>query len=211
MNVELNRKEENKVEAIPIMESFMTLQGEGYHSGKPAYFIRIAGCDVGCHWCDVKESWASDPYPNVSVEELITQASGQPGEIVVITGGEPMMYDLDVLTRALGTVGKSVHVETAGVHDLTGEWDWICFSPKKFQEPKGTYFQKCDELKIVVHNKSDFVWAEHNAAKTNPAAKLYLQPEWGKRYQIVSQIVDYIKMNPKWRMSLQIHKYLDIP
>ncbi len=198
-------------EKLPIMESFYTLQGEGFHSGKAAYFIRLGGCDVGCVWCDVKDSWDANAHPKVAVEELLNNAKENPGELIVITGGEPLMYNLDNLTAVLQNENFKTNIETSGAHPLSGSWDWICFSPKKFKEPLPEFYEAAHELKIIVFNKSDFEFAEKHAEKVNKDCILYLQPEWDKREQMMPLIVDYIKENPRWRMSIQTHKYLDIP
>ena len=193
------------------MESFYTIQGEGFHQGRAAYFIRLGGCDVGCHWCDVKESWDVSAHPAIDVEQLAKQAAEHPAEVVVVTGGEPLMHNLDELCSALHKVGKRTHIETSGVYPVTGKWDWICFSPKKFKEPDESVFPLASELKIIIFNKSDFEWAESLAAKVNPACKLYLQPEWSKQKEMLPVMIDYVKNNPKWEISLQIHKFMDIP
>jgi 7-carboxy-7-deazaguanine synthase len=206
--------QENKIdltEKLPIMEAFYTLQGEGFHSGKAAYFIRLGGCDVGCVWCDVKDSWDANAHPKVAVEELLNNAKEHPGKLIVITGGEPLMYNLDNLTAVLQSENFKTNIETSGAHPLSGSWDWICFSPKKFKEPLPEFYEAAHELKIIVFNKSDFDFAEKHAVKVNKDCILYLQPEWDKREQMMPLIVDYIKENPKWRMSIQTHKYLDIP
>ena len=193
------------------MEAFYTLQGEGFHAGRAAYFIRLGGCDVGCHWCDVKESWDAEAHPLTSIDEIVTEAASHPGKIAVITGGEPLMHNLKPLTRKLHEKGILTFIETSGAHPLTGEWDWICLSPKKFKEPLPGIFPHVSELKVVVFNKSDFAWAEEFAVKLDPKAKLYLQPEWSKTEQIAPLIVAYVKNNPKWQISIQTHKYLNIP
>ena len=196
---------------LPIMESFYTLQGEGFHQGKAAYFIRLAGCDVGCVWCDVKESWDKDLHPNQSVEQIVEGAKNNPCRLAVITGGEPAMHNLENLTKALQLEGFSTNIETSGSHPLTGSWDWICLSPKKFKPPLPQILKKADELKIVVFNKSDFTWAEKYAALVAPGCQLYLQPEWDKAEIVTPMIIDYIKANPQWQLSLQIHKYINVP
>ncbi len=196
---------------LPVMESFYTLQGEGFHQGKAAYFIRLAGCDVGCVWCDVKESWDKDSHPQQSIEQLVTGAKQHPARLAVITGGEPAMHNLENLTRALHNEGFSTNIETSGAHPLTGTWDWICLSPKKFKPPLPGILLKANELKIIVFNKSDFAWAEKYASMVSPACKLYLQPEWDKASVVTPFIIDYIKENPKWELSLQIHKYINVP
>ena len=199
------------VHKLPVMESFYSIQGEGFHQGKAACFLRLAGCDVGCVWCDVKDSWPTEGYPELSVEELVHFANGHNSDIVIITGGEPLMYDLTSLTRALQATGKKTHVETSGVYGVSGVWDWICFSPKKFKAPQEKFFTISHELKIVIYHPSDFKWAEGLAAKMNNSAKLYLQPEWSKSKEITPLIIEYVKQNPHWEISLQIHKFMDIP
>lgn len=196
---------------LPVMESFYTLQGEGYHKGKAAYFIRLGGCDVGCVWCDVKESWDASIHPQKSIEEIIKEVKKHNCKLVVITGGEPLLHNLNELTQQLQTAGFETNIETSGAHPLSGNWDWICLSPKKFKGPLPEIIQKANELKIVVFNTSDFEWAEHYAALVNANCKLYLQPEWDKSEKITTFIIDYIKAHPKWALSLQIHKYINVP
>jgi 7-carboxy-7-deazaguanine synthase len=196
---------------LPVMEHFYTLQGEGYHQGKAAYFIRLGGCDVGCVWCDVKDSWDADKHPKYSIEYLITEVKKTPAEIVVITGGEPLMHNLDELTAALKAAGLQTNIETSGAHPLSGNWDWICLSPKKFKAPLPEILPAANELKVVIFNNSDFGWAEKYAAAVSSICKLYLQPEWDKAAQVTPMIIDYIKANPKWELSLQIHKYINVP
>lgn len=196
---------------LPVMETFYTLQGEGFHQGKAAYFIRLAGCDVGCVWCDVKESWDDKKYPLQSIEEIVSKAKEHPGRLAVITGGEPTLYNLDNLTSALQAEGFGTNIETSGSSPLTGTWNWICLSPKKFKPPLPEILKKANELKIIVFNRSDFGWAEKYAAEVSDSCKLYLQPEWGKAEEITPSIIDYIKQNPKWELSLQIHKYINVP
>jgi 7-carboxy-7-deazaguanine synthase len=193
------------------MESFYTLQGEGFHQGKAAYFIRLAGCDVGCVWCDVKESWDKDLYPLQSVEEIVAEAKKYPGKLIVITGGEPTLYNLEKLTKTLQNEGFETNIETSGSSPLTGSWDWICLSPKKFKPPLPEILPKANELKIIIFNKSDFAWAEKYAAQVSPSCKLYLQTEWEKSEMMTPLIVDYVKENPKWQLSMQIHKYINVP
>lgn len=195
----------------PIMEHFYTLQGEGAFAGHAAYFIRTGGCDVGCHWCDVKESWNAEQHPRLSVNELIEAASSQPARMAVVTGGEPLMYDLAPLTLALKEAGFKTHIETSGAYPLSGEWDWICLSPKKFKAPLEEIHRLASELKVIVYNTHDFTFAENHAKKVSPGCRLYLQPEWSKATEMLPQIIDYVKQNPEWRISLQTHKYLDIP
>jgi 7-carboxy-7-deazaguanine synthase len=196
---------------LPVMESFYTLQGEGFHQGKAAYFIRLAGCDVGCVWCDVKESWDKDLYPLQSVEEIVSEAKKYPGKLIVITGGEPTLYNLEKLTKTLQNEGFETNIETSGSSPLTGSWDWICLSPKKFKPPLTEILTKANELKIIIFNKSDFAWAEKYAAQVSPSCKLYLQTEWEKSEMMTPLIVDYVKENPKWQLSMQIHKYINVP
>lgn len=196
---------------FPIMEQFYTLQGEGHYSGRAAYFIRLGGCDVGCVWCDVKESWEADAHPKKTVSEIIEEVEQFPGKFVVITGGEPAMYDLSPLTDALHKKGYEIAIETSGCYPLKGNIDWYCFSPKKFKAPTEDAYQKANELKVVVYHKSDIEWAEEHAKKVNGNCLLYLQPEWSKLEQNLPLIIEYIKNNPKWKMSLQTHKYMNIP
>jgi len=195
---------------LPVMEHFYTLQGEGYHQGKAAYFIRLGGCDVGCVWCDVKDSWDGGKHPLRSVEELVKIVSATPARLVVITGGEPLMHDLTELTTRLKNEGLTTNIETSGAHPVSGKWDWICLSPKKFKAPLPEILPLAHELKVVVFNKSDFKWAEDYAGRVSPTCKLYLQPEWDKAAQMTPLIIEYIKNNPRWELSLQIHKYINI-
>jgi len=200
------------VPTLPVMEHFYTLQGEGFHQGKAAYFIRLGGCDVGCVWCDVKESWDADAHEKIEVSELVAKVKNiTPKGLVVITGGEPLMHNLDRLTSVLQEAGYQTNIETSGSHPLSGKWDWICLSPKKFKEPLLEIMPIANELKIVVFNKSDFEWAEKYARLVNDTCKLYLQPEWDKSSLITPLIVDYIKKNPRWELSLQLHKYIHVP
>lgn len=197
--------------SYPIMEHFYTLQGEGMYSGAAAYFIRLGGCDVGCVWCDVKESWDADAHPHFTIEQLIDFVKVYPNELVVITGGEPAMYDLTPLVKALQQIGKKVAIETSGAHPLRGNVDWYTFSPKKFKAPVEEAYAKANELKVVIFNKSDFQWAQDHAKKVTKDCKLYLQPEWSKQEQLLPSIIDFVKEHPQWRISLQTHKYLNIP
>lgn len=201
---------------LPVMESFYTLQGEGFYSGYAAYFIRLGGCDVGCVWCDVKESWDADIHPKFSVDEIIEKLRQETKNekqkpIVVITGGEPLLHNLDELTDTLKQQGFQTNIETSGSSSLSGSWNWICLSPKKFKAPLQEVLDVAHELKIVVFNKSDFDWAEKHAKLVNPNCRLYLQPEWDKRNEMTPLIIDYIKANPQWQLSLQTHKYINIP
>lgn len=193
------------------MEHFYTLQGEGFHQGKAAYFIRLGGCDVGCVWCDVKESWDAEKHPLLKIEDLILNIKKTLAEIVVITGGEPLMHNLDEITAALQSAGLKTHIETSGAYSLSGSWDWICLSPKKFKAPLPEIIPVANELKIIVFNKSDFDWAEKYATLVSSSCKLYLQPEWDNAAQMTPLIIDYIKNHPQWELSLQIHKYINVP
>ena len=193
------------------MESFYTLQGEGFHQGKAAFFIRLGGCDVGCVWCDVKESWDARRHPLRTVEELVTTAANHPGRIAVITGGEPLMHDCTALTGELRRAGFVTHIETSGAWPLSGQWDWICLSPKKFKMPVPGFPELANELKIIVYNKSDFDWAEQWAARVAPGCRLFLQPEWSRSAEVTPLIIDYIETHPEWRFSLQLHKYIHVP
>ena len=203
--------DEVKTKSLPVMEHFYTLQGEGFHQGKAAYFIRLAGCDVGCVWCDVKESWDAEKHPKYEVGSLRSEVRKTPAEIVVITGGEPLMHNLDELTNELQSSGLKTHIETSGAYPLSGTWDWICLSPKKFKAPLPEILPLANELKIVVFNKSDPEWAEKYARLVSPECKLYLQPEWDKAAEMTPLIIDYIKAHPQWELSLQIHKYIQVP
>jgi len=201
----------SEISSLPVMEHFYTLQGEGFHQGKAAYFIRLGGCDVGCVWCDVKDSWDAEKHPKYEVRSLIAEVKKTPAEIVVITGGEPLMHNLDELTKELQSAGLKTNIETSGAYPLSGTWDWICLSPKKFKAPLPAILPFANELKIVVFNKSDFDWAEKYAALVLPSCKLYLQPEWDQAAEMTPLIIDYIKSHPKWELSLQIHKYINVP
>lgn len=196
------------------MEAFYTIQGEGFHQGKAAYFIRLGGCDVGCFWCDVKESWDADAHPKISIKDIVAKAEDESGKkkvIAVITGGEPLMHNLTELTKQLHAAGFDTNIETSGSSPLSGEWDWICVSPKKFKAPLTEVLQKANELKVIVYNKDDLNWAEEHARQVLPQCKLYLQPEWSKADAMTPLIVEYIKQNPQWELSLQIHKYINVP
>jgi 7-carboxy-7-deazaguanine synthase len=201
----------NNKTSLPVMEHFYTLQGEGVHQGKAAYFIRLGGCDVGCVWCDVKESWEADKHPLFAVEELVKMVTATPTEIVVITGGEPLLHDLTSLTEALHGAGVRVHIETSGSSPLSGSLDWITLSPKKFKAPLPEVLPFVSELKVVVFNTSDFAWAQKWAAQVSPQCRLFLQPEWSKAAQMTPLIIDYIKAHPQWQLSLQVHKYINVP
>lgn len=196
---------------LPVMEHFYTLQGEGFHQGRAAYFIRLGGCDVGCVWCDVKDSWDEAKHPQLNIDDLVLDIAKTSADIVVITGGEPLMHNLGKLTNVLHAAGLSTHIETSGAHPLSGNWDWICLSPKKFKAPLADIIPLAHELKIVVFNASDFAWAEKYAAMVSPACKLYLQPEWDKATTVTPLIIAYIKEHPQWELSLQLHKYINVP
>lgn len=203
--------EVNIASGLPVMESFYTIQGEGAHTGKAAFFIRLAGCDVGCTWCDVKESWNAGEHPSIQIEELLEETMLHPSETVVITGGEPCMYDLTDLLNGLRKMGRKSHIETSGAYELLGEADWICVSPKKFKKPLPEMVALADELKVVVFHPSDFEWAESFLKHIKPGCQLFLQPEFSKSNKMAPLIVDFVKKNPIWRISLQTHKTLDIP
>ena len=198
-----------KGEILPLMEAFYSLQGEGFYKGTAAYFIRLGGCDVGCHWCDVKESWAAEAHPLVPVDTIVTDALAH-SKTMIITGGEPLMWNLDLLTQKLRAAGARTHIETSGAHPLSGTFDWICLSPKKIKRPVGDVLQKANELKMVIYNNNDFLFAEEMAAQVSPDCLLYLQPEWSKRNKVIPKIVDYVMAHPQWKASLQMHKYLEI-
>lgn len=196
---------------LPVMEQFYTLQGEGFNTGRAAYFIRLAGCDVGCTWCDVKESWPVDKNQLLSIESLVKNALEHKGRFVVITGGEPTLYDLSSLTNELKKNGFEIAIETSGTNKITGKIDWVCLSPKKFKPVMEENFLLAHELKMIAFNNHDFQWAKELAQKVNPSCKLYIQTEWSKADQYSPLIVDFIKENPEWTLSLQTHKYLNIP
>lgn len=198
-------------ETLPVMEHFYTIQGEGAYSGVPAYFIRLGGCDVGCVWCDVKDSWDADKHPKFTIDEITQWVTSTPAKVVVITGGEPLMYNLEELTKSLQSKELRTHIETSGAHPFTGNWDWVTFSPKKFKAPLPEIYDKAHELKIVVFNKHDFKWAEEYEKLVNNNCSLYLQPEWDKSDTMLPQILAYVKENPQWRISLQTHKFMQIP
>ena len=196
---------------FPVMEHFYTLQGEGYHGGRAAYFVRLAGCDVGCVWCDVKESWDIHQDQYMTIAQILEAIAQTPTDFVVITGGEPTMHNLSELTQALHAAGYEIALETAGVNSLKGQIDWYCFSPKKFKQPIEEAYLLANELKVVIAHPSDFEWAERHAQKVGPNCKLYLQTEWEKQDRFLPLIIDYIKRNKKWKISLQSHKYMQIP
>jgi 7-carboxy-7-deazaguanine synthase len=197
--------------ALPLMEDFYTIQGEGYHTGKPAWFARIGGCDVGCSWCDVKESWNAALWPLTRSDEIIRRVESCPAKSVVITGGEPLMYNLNYLCAELKKREFCIYLETSGSHPLTGKWDWICLSPKKFSPPLEDIYNKVDEYKVIIQSKGDFDWAEKNVHRLRKDCKLFLQPEWSRAEDIMEPIIEYVKVNPRWSISLQTHKYMGIP
>ena len=204
------QKQVDAGEMLPLMEAFYTIQGEGYHKGTASYFIRVGGCDVGCHWCDVKESWNAKTHPPTSIQAIADQAAKFSNSIVV-TGGEPLMWDMNPLTHLLKQKKLKIHIETSGAYPLSGHWDWICLSPKKRMLPTPEVYTKANELKVIVYNKDDFKFAEEQAAKVSKDCILYLQPEWSVREKVTPFIVEYVMNHPKWKISLQTHKYLNIP
>ena len=207
--IELKQKVNQGV-YLPLMEAFYTLQGEGYHKGSAAYFIRIGGCDVGCHWCDVKESWDAQKHPPTGIESIVQEAKKW-SNTVVVTGGEPLMWPMYPLTTELKSKGIITHIETSGAYNLSGAWDWFCLSPKKTKLPTPEAYKAADELKMIIHNQNDFKFAEEQAALVGEDCILFLQPEWSKREQMIPEMVDYVLKNPRWKVSLQTHKYLNIP
>lgn len=200
-----------KGDMLPVMEAFYTIQGEGVYSGTPAYFIRLGGCDVGCVWCDVKDSWEAEKWPIFPIEQIVEEALEYPGRMVVITGGEPLMYDLGPLTRLLKEKGFMINIETSGAHPFSGTFDWVCFSPKKFKKPHPSIYTHANELKVVIFHKSDFEFAEKHADLVNKNCHKLLQPEWSKSSQHLQSIIEYVKSHPEWKISLQTHKFMDIP
>ncbi|PJJ76301.1 organic radical activating enzyme [Thermoflavifilum aggregans] len=196
---------------LPVMETFYSLQGEGFHQGRAAFFIRLAGCDVGCVWCDVKESWATEGYLQKTVQQLADEAAAHPARLAIVTGGEPTLYDLSALCDALHQRGFRVHLETSGAHEVIGDFDWICLSPKKFKPPLESVCRQAHELKVVIYHRSDFSWAESYARQVSDSCRLYLQPEWSRCAQMAPLIIAYIQQHPQWELSLQLHKYVHIP
>lgn len=201
----------NKGTSLPVMEAFYSLQGEGFNTGKPAYFIRLGGCDIGCHWCDVKDSWEASNHPVIAVNEITTEALKFPVRNIVVTGGEPAMYPLQQLTKSLRNAGFNIFLETSGAYKVSGDFDWICLSPKKLKKTLQENYLLANELKVIIYNASDFIFAEEQAKQVKAGTEMFLQPEWSKLKQVQNMIVDYIKINPQWRISLQTHKYLEIP
>lgn len=196
---------------LPLMEEFYTIQGEGFNTGKAAYFIRIGGCDVGCHWCDVKESWDANVHPLTPIDKIIQNVMAYKADSVVVTGGEPLIYNLDELTKRLKEKNISTFIETSGAYQLSGIWDWICLSPKKTMVPMPEVYSKVNELKVIIFNQHDFKWAEEQANLVGKDCYLYLQPEWSKHAALIPDIIEYVKNHPKWMISLQTHKYMNIP
>jgi 7-carboxy-7-deazaguanine synthase len=192
------------------MEAFRTVQGEGAHTGRPSYFMRIGGCDVGCHWCDVKESWDAQRHPLTSLDELL-ELPGNQDSIVVITGGEPLMWDMGPLTEGLRARGFRVHLETSGAYPVTGSWDWVCLSPKKTKAPLVEWYALANELKVIIFNDDDFKWAAAHAEQCSAQIELFVQPEWSRRDQNIPKIIDFLESNPQWRLGLQTHKYIGMP
>jgi 7-carboxy-7-deazaguanine synthase len=196
---------------LPLMEEFYTIQGEGFNTGKAAYFIRLGGCDVGCHWCDVKESWDASVHRLTPCSQIVEHAAAHPAKTIVVTGGEPGMYPLEPLTQALKSMQMNTHLETSGAYPITGTWDWVCLSPKKTMQPLAQNYSLANELKVIVHNKHDIQWALEQAGKVSPHCHLYVQPEWSKVSHMTPLIVDFVMENPQWKVSLQTHKYMHIP
>jgi organic radical activating enzyme len=209
MQIDINLLENGKL--LPLVEEFYTLQGEGYHTGKAAYFIRIGGCDVGCSWCDAKFTWNPKIFPPVRVDEIVEHALRNKARSVVVTGGEPSLYPLDYLCEELKKMGFETFIETSGSYPLSGQWDWICLSPKPQQPPVNGIHMKADELKVIISKPSDIEWAEENAKLVKSTCRLYLQPEWSVYNSVISWLVEYVKENPKWQISLQAHKFMRIP
>jgi organic radical activating enzyme len=196
---------------LPLMEEFYTIQGEGHNTGQAAYFIRVGGCDVGCSWCDVKESWNRNLYPPTPTDIIVKNTARHPAKAVVVTGGEPLMYNMDYLCSELKKHAIARFLESSGAHPFSGEWDWICVSPKKNAPPVASVYEKAHELKVVIQSKDDFKWAEENAQLVKNNCILYLQPEWSKVDEIMPVITDYVMANPQWKISIQSHKYMRIP
>lgn len=207
----VNLKSEMLHVSLPLMEEFYTIQGEGFYQGSAAYFIRLGGCEVRCVWCDVKDSWEVNDHPKTDVALIAQNAKASGSKIVVVTGGEPTMHHLGALTDELKKAGLRTHIETSGAYPITGHWDWVCFSPKKFKLPHTSVPSQADELKVVIFHKSDFAWAEEYAKQVRPSCELFLQPEWSKEKEILPSLIDYVKKDPKWKISLQVHKYMDVP
>lgn len=196
---------------LPLVEDFYTIQGEGFHSGKPAYFIRLGGCDVGCRWCDAKYTWNPKLYPPTEIETVVERAASYPARAIVLTGGEPLLYPLDPLCDALHERGLEIFLETSGSHPFSGRFDWVCLSPKRQQPPLKEAYRQADELKVIIESEEDFAWAEKNAREVSKKCRLYLQPEWSRATEMMPLIVEYAKAHPEWSISIQSHKYMHIP
>ena len=207
MNQNIQKIKVNNGKILPLMDTFTTIQGEGFHSGKSAHFLRIGGCDIGCHWCDIKESWDSDLYQTVKIENILKTINPFT-DLVVISGGEPLIWNMSPLTAALKKMNKKVHLETSGAYELSGYWDWICLSPKKNKLPTPDLFEKANELKVIVYNKNDLIFAKENAKYVQKDCVLFLQPEWNNKEKVIPLISKFILGNPNWRLSLQTHKYI---
>ena len=207
MNQGIEKTKVKSGKILPLMETFTTIQGEGFHSGKSAHFLRIGGCDIGCHWCDIKESWNSSLYPLVKVEKILESINSLT-DLVIISGGEPLIWNMAHLTGALKKINKKVHLETSGAYQLSGHWDWICLSPKKNKPPIPALFKKANELKVIVYNKDDLKFAKQNAKYVEKDCILFLQPEWSKKEKVMPMISKFMLENPNWRLSIQTHKYL---
>jgi organic radical activating enzyme len=211
INQEESKFDDYGGQKLPLVEQFYTIQGEGYHMGKPAYFIRIGGCDIGCHWCDSKLTWDPAVHPLVDIEDIKRSVAGTPAKSIVVTGGEPSLYNLDPLCKTLKPLGVKTFLETSGTGDLTGRWDWVCLSPKKQSPPEKVFYNKADELKVIIFDEGDIIWAEEAAKLVNSECRLYLQPEWSRYETIIPAVVEFVKKNPQWNVSLQAHKFMHIP
>lgn len=201
----------NGGQLLPLVEDFYTIQGEGFHAGKPAYFIRLGGCDVGCRWCDAKYTWNPKLFPPIEVETVIARAVACPAQAIVITGGEPLLYPLDILTQSLRERGLQIFLETSGTHPFSGVFDWVCLSPKRQQPPLAEVYGRADELKVIIEQEEDLGWAEQCAEQVGATCRLYLQPEWSRAEQVMPLLVEYAKAHPRWNISIQTHKYMHIP
>jgi len=207
----LNHEIYEEGKKLPLVEQFYSIQGEGFHTGKPAYFIRIGGCDIGCHWCDSKLTWNPEFHPLVDIKDIVNEVLQTPAQSIVVTGGEPSLYNLAPLCQELKKHEVKTYLETAGTNKLTGKWDWICLSPKKQNQPLDVYYDKADELKVIIYEEADIKWAEETSKYVSTNCYLFLQPEWSQYKKMINPIVDYVKNNPKWNISLQAHKFMRIP